>query len=149
METQVYQGRYVETAHVDRGFSRLERLMLMRFHPRCQVFSSIGVIWSVYFLYNYDWPKALMAAVVFIALGMTSVLGVKFDEFAETTLGRLALLHTHTGNLFIQLIGLVPSVYGIWTHSVEFTLIGLSIVIIGHVFGWDKVDRRLKMTSGE
>lgn len=81
------------------------------------------------------------------ALGLISVWNADPEKMAETTLGKIALLHLHPFNLITQSIGLVPLVYGIWIHSVETILAGLSLVLLGHIVGWSKVDSKFSTAT--
>lgn len=121
-------------------YSAFERLMLRKFHPRKILIDLVSLTWGVYFLWNHDWQKALLAVVIVSSLGYLSVWNADPEKLAKTTLGKLALLHLHPFNLITQSIGAIPLVYGVWLHSTEYILAGLSIVLIGHIFGWGKVD---------
>jgi hypothetical protein len=41
--------------------------------------------------------------------------------------------------MMIQLIGLVVLGSGLWAHHSQQILVGFSLVLLGHIFGWDKV----------
>jgi xanthine/uracil permease len=45
-------------------------------------------------------------------------------------------------NMSLQMLGLIPVVYGIWAHVPELILLGISLVFAGHTFGWSEVDGR-------
>ena len=64
------------------------------------------------------------------------------DKLSQTTMGKIALLHLNPANFIIQVGGLVVTYYGVWQHSGLTTLIGISAILVGHVFGWEKVDNR-------
>lgn len=145
MSTQVFQEQYVGTTRQSHGFSWLQKWMLLQFHPRNIFIDAASGLWFVYFLWNHNWPAALVSWIAFSTLGLISVRGANLASMADTTLGKIGLLHSHPLNLTIQLIGLVPLIYGIWTHSAETILIGISVVLVGHVFGWASVDRRFAL----
>ena len=123
----------------------LDRYFLMRVHPQKIVFDIVGVIWSVFFLWNHNWAAALISTLLAGGLGLYFTRNLIPEVMAQTTLGKIGLLHTHPFNLALNLIGIVPSIYGLWTHSVEMILIGLSIIVLGHFFGWSKVNAKLKI----
>jgi hypothetical protein len=61
---------------------------------------------------------------------------------SETSMGKIGLLHLHPMNLAIRLVGAVILLYGIWQRSLDLTLGGVSVIFLGHTFGWAKVDPR-------
>ena len=123
----------------------MDRYFLMRAHPRAIVFDSVGVIWSVYFLWNNNWQLALASIFVTGIFGLYFTRNTNPELLAESTVGRIGLLHTHPINLALNILGIVPLVSGIWTHKVETILLGVSIIIFGHFFGWSKVNPRLRV----
>ncbi len=48
-------------------------------------------------------------------------------------LGRIGLLHLNPMNLIIRSIGSVFLFYGIWERSIEHSLIGLSVILLGQL----------------
>lgn len=140
MGTQLYQDTEV-TIRYDQGeYPLLKRFILMRFHPRKIIFDSVGMMWAIYFLWINNWTAALLSALFFAALGWFFVRQVNPYQMAQTTLGKLGLLHLHPFNITVQMIGLIPFIYGLWLHSAEPILVGLSLLFIGHFYGWSGVD---------
>jgi hypothetical protein len=135
-------------ARAHERFAWFERYTIRKFHPRKLFIDSISLMWAVYFLWNQDWLSAIVVAVAVNTLSMMSVWNVDTNKMSETTLGKIALLHLNPVNLATQIVGLIPLVYGIWTHSTELILAGLSIVMLGHALGWNKVDRREPLPNG-
>lgn len=123
-------------------FSTLERFMLRKFHPQKILLDAIGAMWAVYFLWNHDWVTALSISAFCGLIGVVAVWNLNFQRMSETTLGRLALLHLHPFNITVQTLALVPIVFGIWSHSVEFILAGMTLLLIGHLFGWSRYDAK-------
>ncbi len=128
---------------IDHDFSWFQTYALRRFHPGSIFIDTVGLIWFTYYFWNHDWKAALGAAVVARAIAFVSVMNINTDLFAESVFGKIGLLHLNPLNLVIQLIGTVALLYGIWEHTTEIILGGLSVVLLGHVFGWSKVDARL------
>jgi hypothetical protein len=120
-------------------FSLLERYALMRFHPRKMIFDIIGVIWATYFLYVGMWQPAAVVLFIFVVFGFFMVRNADLKGLSETAWGRLAILHVHPLNVAIKVVALTLLVLGIWRHSVEHILIGVSLIFLGHFFGWSKV----------
>lgn len=130
-------------------FSLFEKFILRKFYPRKIFFDAVGSIWAVYFLWNHEWQGALVVTVAASLLGILSVWNIDLEKMSETLLGKLALLHLNPFNLATQIIGVAMGVYGIWIHSTETILAAISIILIGHIFGWEKVDSRLKIVSDQ
>jgi len=112
--------------------SWLQRMVLRAAHPVSIVFSIIGWTWGVFYLWRHDWVMALIAVVLARA-------SVHLQEVADTILGRLALLHLQPFNLTIQVIGTVVLITGVWMHGTELILGGISLITVGHAFGWSHV----------
>lgn len=128
-------------------FNWLERYFLRRMHPRNIFFDSGALMWGSYFLWNQDWPRALVVVAGISVLGLLSVLSVDPEKMADTTLGKIGLLHLHPVNFIIQVIGMFPFVYGVWLHSAEFILAGFSVILFGHIFGWSKVNANFSVAD--
>lgn len=118
----------------------IQRLMLKRFHPRAIFIDSVGLIWCGYYLWAHDLSMVLGAAVAFRILSYYSVMDMSPQRISETTLGKIALLHLNPANLIIQIAGTVVLIYGLWQHSTESILVGISVILLGHVFGWATVN---------
>lgn len=103
----------------------------------------IGMTWFFYFLWSHDWKSAIGAAVVSRAIAFASVLNADPEALATTTLGRVGLLHLNPSNLATQVLGSGIAIYGTWLNQTEIILTGVSLILLGHVFGWSKVDKRL------
>ncbi|MDO9181288.1 MAG: hypothetical protein Q7U04_02715 [Bacteriovorax sp.] len=123
----------------------LDRYFLMRLHPRKMVFDSVGAIWAGYFLWNNNWALALSTFLVLGALGLFFTRKIDPDLMIQTTLGKIGLLHAHPINLTLNSIGVITIINGLWTHSAEIILVGLSVTLFGHFFGWSDVNSKLRM----
>lgn len=119
----------------------LERHMLKRGHPRRIILDLIGWMWAVYFLWNQSWESAMLSVLGCSYLGYWSVRNVNPDRMAETALGRLALLHLHPANIAIQLAGFALVLWSVWAHQGAGILFGISVLAVGHLFGWEKVNK--------
>lgn len=122
------------------NFSFLERVILRRSHPVSIIFDVIGLIWMTYFLWQNNWRYALAAIVAERIVAVSTVWRIDFDALAATTLGKLGLLHLHPFNLIIQIIGTAGTIWALWNHSTLYILAGLSLIILGHSFGWSQVN---------
>ncbi|MBY0314862.1 MAG: hypothetical protein K2Q26_05050 [Bdellovibrionales bacterium] len=128
--------------YVQKGFSALQKYVLLRFHPRSIFIDSIGQLWFIYYLWDHNLMSALAALTACRLVSLLSVIDIDTNLFARTTLGKVALLHLHPYNLILQLIGTLVLIYGVWQNSAEILLIGISWILFGHVWGWGDVDRR-------
>lgn len=144
MGIQTIRGEFGAFVKRDK-FSMPEKFILRKFHPQNIFFEITGTLWAVYFLWNQDWQNAVLVGAIMSLLGLLSVWNLNDSKMSETTLGKLALLHLNPLNLSVQIVGLAPAVYGVWTHSVEMILIGLSIIFLGHAAGWSKVDSKFSV----
>lgn len=136
---------FEETKLREHYISLVDRLFLMRFHPRAMILDSIGTLWGGYFLWYSNWPSALLSIFVFWGMGLYFTRNIHLDLISQTTLGKIALLHKHPINLALNLVGLIPLVSGLWQHSGELILLGFSVIILGHFFGWSEVNSKLRM----
>ena len=123
----------------------VQRYFLRRTHPRKIILDTIGSIWACYFLWNQNASAALLVYVAFALVGVFATRNVDLELMSQTTLGRLGLLHAQPINLFITAIGLIPFVVGFWGRLTELTLIGFSIVLLGHFYGWEDVHSSLRV----
>lgn len=123
-------------------FSWFKRYFIRRFHPRSIFVDVAAGIWFVYFFWHHDWVSAVAIVIIGRVASMLLTMRVDTDAFVETFLGKMALLHLNPANMIIQIIGLVVALYGVWVRSTEAILAGSSLVFLGHIFGWGKVDPR-------
>jgi len=123
----------------------VDRYFLMSSHPRKIVFDIVGAIWGTYFLWNQNRLYALGALLVMDAMGLFFTRKIDPELMSQTTIGKIGLLHKHPLNFMLNLIGLGSLVYGLWLHSAEMILIGFSVIVIGHFFGWSEVNAKLRM----
>ncbi len=147
MKSESMIGTNSEHEPSGKKLSLLETYILLSAHPRKLALDLVSIIWAGYFLWHNDLYRALVFASVISVVGLITVLGANPIRIAATTLGKLALLHLHPGNLIIQALAILPVAYGLWIHSAELLLIGFSALLLGHVFGWEKVDSRFSFPS--
>ncbi len=120
--------------------SGLEKYALTRAHPARIFVNGAGWIWVIYFLWNQNLPGVIISIFATWLIGFLLIKSVNFQEISKTTLGKIALLHLHPFNFAIQIISMVPLFYGIWTHNTVWLLAGLSLLLFGHAFGWEKMN---------
>lgn len=100
-------------------------------------------MWVLYSLWFHLWTWAAAALVVGVALGALATKGMLVDEIAQTVLGKILLLHLHPVNVALQTFGLAVLLYGFWMHSIVLMLLAVSVILLGHMFGWHKVNHAL------
>jgi hypothetical protein len=120
----------------------LKRHVLRKAHPTKIFIDTAAWMWAVYFLWANQWLPAFLIILTASTASYVLVRRTNPERMATSTLGRIALLHLHPANLVVQIASLVPLLYGIWTHSGIYILAGLTLLFLGHVWGWDKVDER-------
>jgi len=94
--------------------------------------------------WNHLWVEALLTYLAARFLGALAVSRTDVGVLGQTLLARLALLHLHGSNLLVQTAGLLVVLYGLWMHETRLILTGVSLILLGHVQGWGRVDSRLK-----
>jgi uncharacterized membrane protein YesL len=78
-----------------------------------------------------------------MALGLVVTMGMNEEQLAQTTLGRILLLHLHPLNLLLQVGGFSVLLYGFWVHSGLYIIFAISLILLGHMWGWHKVNAAL------
>lgn len=121
----------------------LKRMIIRRGHPKYMIMDIVGFLWFVYFLWQHNWMWALAVVVWSGILGGLSTAKTNERTLAQTLLGKIMLLHLHPVNLTVQLAGFVVLFYGIWIHSIVYLMIAVSLVFLGHMWGWHKVNEAL------
>lgn len=121
----------------------MERMVIRRGHPKHIIVGIVGFLWFVYFLWQHDWKWALSTAVLSAVVGRLATSGTKDETLASTLLGRIMLLHLHPMNFSVQIAGFALLFYGIWFHSTVYIMVATSIVMLGHMWGWHRVNEAL------
>ena len=138
IETEIFA---ISEARAGGSLTWMQRYMLRRFHPQAIFLDSAAAIWAIYFFLRHEWVAALAVVVVSRVLGTFLAWKMDYEAFGGTVWGRLAFLHLHPVNSLIQVVAAVTLFYGIWMHSTVTILLGLSALLLGHLFGWSKVMR--------
>jgi hypothetical protein len=121
----------------------LERAAVRHGHPRHIIVAYLSFAWLIYFLWVHNWLAGSIAVCAGIILGRILTLNVQEEVLGGTTLGKIMLLHLHPLNLSLQLAGLATLVYGVWFHSGMWIMLAMTVIMIGHMWGWHKVNEAL------
>ena len=126
-------------------FNWLERCVLRRSHPKSILVRAVGALWATVFLWNHDWLRAAVVVFVSMFIANAMVFTCDVNALAKTWVGKVALLHLHPINLVVQVLSLYPLFVGIWIHDWDYILAGLSLLIMGHFFGWSRVNANFSL----
>ena len=77
-------------------------------------------------------------------VGLLSTRKINYAELAQTTWGKIALLHLHPLNLLVQTTGVVFLVAGLLQQDTLTIMAGVTLIYIGHFYGWSRVHPALK-----
>lgn len=142
MRSFVSQKEYADPLVEQPTLTGLEKWALMKAHPKKIAIDLAGLAWGVYFLWQHQWENALLVTLMVNAFTAWLVSDIDFEQMAQTLMGRMALLHLQPFNIITQTIGVFTALYGVWLHTSETVLIGISFLAIGHATGWSEVDTR-------
>lgn len=123
----------------------LDRYFLRRAHPTSLFVEAAGISWVVHFFWNHLWVEALLVFLFTRIIANIVAFRSNPEALAQSGLGRIALLHAQPVNMLVQLVGGFGFFYGLWTHEVKVILGGISIVMLGHLIGWHRVDRHFEL----
>lgn len=123
--------------------SYFEKEILHHAHPKQIIMRMVGAIWAFYFLWLHNWVWMLGVILVTEALGRFLSRGMNEEGMAQTTLGKIMLIHLHPVNLLVQIAGGAVLIYGFWMHSLIYILAATSVILIGHMWGWHRVNEAL------
>lgn len=123
-----------------REMTFIERIMVQHANPVKLVLETVGIIWAVYFLWQQNLLWAIIFGIGLPSLGTILAWGKNEEQLSKTALGKVMLTHAHPLNFFFHLAGYISLVYGVWIHSPLFILVGITAIIIGHLWGWERLE---------
>ena len=112
--------------------------MLQHAHPTKFVAEILGIMWSAYLLWNHHWILALVIGMSFFLLSTILLWGDRFQNLAETHLGRVLLVYSSPLGFAFYNVSVVPLVYGLWIHSGFYINLGVSIILLPHLWSWKR-----------
>ena len=121
-----------------KNFSLFNRLAINHAHPTKLILDLIGFIWTAYFLWENNLMMVIIFGFGFSVLGSFLTLNADTKALAATRFGKYVIARLHPANLSLQLSGYIVSMCGVWTHQGWIILAGLSMVILGHLWGWHR-----------
>ena len=120
-----------------------ERIIVRSGHPRRIIVGAITLIWMLYFIWFHNWFGAAIALIVGGPLSRFAAWGMHEEQLAQTTFGKILLLHLHPANLMVQSVGFAVLLGSVWIHSGRYIALGVSLILLGHMWGWHKVNQAL------
>jgi len=117
----------------------MERHILRHGHPRHMIVAVVTVIWSTYFFWQHELAFALWTIAGGVILARIVTFGMDEAQLAQTTLGKILLLHLHPANVILQSLGYALAMFGVWEHQAVLIMAGTTMVFLGHMWGWHKV----------
>lgn len=127
----------------DRGLTFYQKLLVQHAHPTKLIFDTIAYTWAVYFLSRHELAPGLIVLFGVGSLGTALTAKTDKEALANTALGRFFLLSAHPINSFFQIIGYAIILFGAWHHHTAQILLGVTCILIGHLWGWSRIDSRL------
>lgn len=121
--------------------TEIRRYMLQHAHPMKFTAEVLGVMWSIYFLWNHSWVGALAVALVSFLVSTLLLWRKQFEYLANTALGKIMLVYSTPLNFALYNMSAVPFIYGLWSHSTIFILVGVSLFLLPHLWGWKQFRR--------
>ncbi len=107
------------------------------------ILAIVGFAWAISFLWAHAWIWAAAAAFASVVLGAIVTPRKHEENLAQTTLGKIMLLHLYPANVLLQIAGFAFLLYGVWVHSEIYIMAAGSIILIGHMWGWHRVSEAL------
>jgi hypothetical protein len=110
--------------------------MVLHAHPTKFTAEILGIIWSVYFLWNQNWIGAVVASLLGFLGSTFLVWREPIDHLPETRLGKVMAVYGKPFNFFLYNISALPVIYGLWNHQALSIMVGVSIMLSPHLWAW-------------
>ncbi|MCI0489500.1 MAG: hypothetical protein L0229_23155 [Blastocatellia bacterium] len=114
----------------------IRKYILAHAHPMKFVAEALGVMWSVFFLWNRNWIAAVVASTLFFLLTTLILWNKPSDGLAKSPLGKILLVYATPLNFFFYNFSALPLIYGLWVHSTVYILIGVTLLLLPHLWAW-------------
>jgi hypothetical protein len=120
-----------------------ERIIIRNGHPHRIIVGVITFIWTLYFLWFHNLAGSALALIVGGPLSRFAARGMREEQLAQTTFGKILLLHLYPANVILQAVGFAVLLCSVWIHSALNIVLGVSMILLGHMWGWHKVNQAL------
>lgn len=119
----------------------IRKYLLLHAHPTKFVAEILGVIFSVYFLWNHNLTAAVIASIAFFLLSSLLLWNkpINLNSLAESPLGRGMLIYSTPFRFFLYNFSVLPLIYGLWVHKSLYIIIAIVILFSPHLWGWEKL----------
>ena len=114
----------------------LQRFVADHADPMKLILDALALIWAAYFLWYQDALSALLSVAFFGGLGMIATWKLEQDKLIYSSFGKFWLTMANPVNMTFQALGYLGVMYGFWQHASAMILAGVTLVLIGHLFGW-------------
>jgi hypothetical protein len=121
----------------------VERHMLRHGHPRQMIVGMLTMVWGSYLFWTHELVYGIAVLVAGLIFARLVTWRMHEEELADTTLGKILLLHLHPMNLALQTCGFIALFFGFWEHSAMYLMTGTTMILLGHMWGWHKVHQAL------
>ena len=112
------------------------RLMVLHAHPIKFVAEILGAMWSMYFLWRRNWIGAVIVSALGFLLSTILLWNKPIEGLVTTQLGKIMAVYATPLNFMLYNLSALPVIYGLWTHSVVFILLGYTILLLPHLWAW-------------
>ena len=110
--------------------------MVLHAHPIKFIAETLGAMWSAYFLWHHNWIGALIAGLTGFLLSTLLVWNQRIDRLETTPFGKVMSVYGSPINFLLYNLSALPVIYGLWVHDSFPILIGISILLLPHLWGW-------------
>ena len=114
-------------------------LFLQHAYPPKIILEVLGLSWMFYLFWHHVLIAGILVAVIFFLIGTITTIRVNRQKVMETPMGRFLSAIMNPVNISVQLLGYLVFAYGMWEHSGFSILSGISIILLGHAWGWRKI----------
>ncbi|GEM_PF-6455526 len=114
----------------------MERMILTYAHPARLIGKLLGAIWLLYYIWHHRLILGIFVATVLTLLGLFFSWNYTPSKFRKTHFGKLILLHLNPLNYALHVVGFIVLAYGMWLHYSFPILLGVSIMMLGHIRGY-------------
>jgi hypothetical protein len=90
----------------------LERHMLRHGHPRHMIVGLLTTVWTGYMFWQHEFVYGISVLIAGVIFARLVTWRMHEEELANTTLGKILLLHLHPMNVVLQTFGVFVLFFG-------------------------------------